>query len=202
MLTRKQPFTDTIASKSVGNQIERYNYSLTQTIIDEYVSSLKLFSTSTGLARLLTPPVDHFAVKLRDTKSFESYLNSIKPFCLELSYIKMNDRKIATARLTAPHLFENLGKCDILEIMEPRPEKSGKEPSKFDHIEVYNPNLAELEGRLGLLGIAYQPYQNPGHKALVLVINPQGQEIKFTDNHLLEIVKLQNKQGQGIEIKL
>lgn len=166
-----------------------------------YINSFRSFLIENSLSELLIPPVDHLAIKMKDAKEFEDLLLKINPLSSHISYTYMNNRKIAVAELINPISFGELGETNILEIMEPKPEKSGKDLVGFEHIEIYHPQFDEIEVELKAKNIAYEIKENKMHKSITLKINNNGQEIKYTNNRLKEIVKQELKLGNSIIIK-
>jgi predicted metalloenzyme YecM len=153
------------------------------------------------LKSLCNYPIDHMAIKAHGKNDYETYLHSVIQFSIPpTTYTPMDQRRIATAILNEPIDFSHFGSTSILEIIEPKPEKAETVDAKFDHIEIRNPNFEKIEKVLLRLNIPYKPYANPKHKALVIVINDQEQEIKFTNGNLAEIVKLELTEGKAIPL--
>ncbi len=141
------------------------------------------------------------AIKAEDTHQFDDYLGIFSPLSESMSYIEMNDRRLATAELINPLEFQTIGECRTLEIMEPRPEKVGMDIVGFEHIEMYHEPLEKIEETLKAKNIPYEFTSNPEHRALVVVINDKGQEIKFTDKSLAQIVARQVKDKEATIVK-
>jgi predicted metalloenzyme YecM len=172
-----------------------------QTSADEYTAALKRFLDTQGLTEYFIPPVDHLAVKATDAQDYMHYMELILPFSEEISYVPLNNRRLATAKLTNPISFGELGETVYLEIMEPRPEKVGKDFTGFEHIELLCKDFNAVESVLKAKNIPYEMCENPEHRALVLKINDLGQEIKFTDKSLGQIVLNQVDRNEAVVIK-
>lgn len=179
---------------------ERLTSELLQEHANAYFTKLVGFVEANNVADLLVVPVDHLAVKARDSLEYEELIKMIKPLSLELSYVEMDGRRLATAKLKTEVLFGDLGGSSFLELMEPRPGKEGVGFCGLDkgleHIEIFA-DLGKVRELLKRLGIIFEEQKNPNHKAVVLQINPEGQEVKFTDSRLGEIVAKQLQTGES-----
>jgi hypothetical protein len=113
----------------------------------------------------------------------------------------MNNRRISLATLNSPFDFKQLGTTQYLEIMEPKPEKAGQGLTGMEHIEIYAQNLNLVKVNVDAANIDYKYAENPSHKAIVIQINKEGQEVKFTDRHLSDIVKEEIDKGKATILK-
>jgi predicted metalloenzyme YecM len=165
------------------------------TYSDEVLAFLQQLSISH-----MVGPFDHLAIKAYDSADYESVIGAIRPACKSLSYIQMNNRRLATAHLREPIITRHFGACAWLEIMEPRPEKVGNDYVGFEHAEIFCKNFAALETLLKAKHIEYEFADNGAHRAYVLRINEAGQELKFTDTSLSIIVAHQTKEGISIPL--
>lgn len=178
-------------------KLSQFNQQTLQRQADSFLSSLSTFLEKYPQlkSQIKNYPIDHLAIKSFATEDYELFVESLKEYSQSLSYTPMDNRRIATAMLKKPIIFSELGKTNILEVIEPKPEKSEKTSARFDHIEIRNPNFEKIEKILKKLNIPYKPYANPKHKALVIEINDEEQEIKFTDGNLFEIVQKELTEG-------
>lgn len=153
-----------------------------------YLLSLRDFFYLHGIKHLLGP-IDHLAYKTADTGHFDYCLSCLEPICVRSHFVTMDNRKLATLELYKPINCEGLGETKLLELMEPRPEKVGKDFIGLEHAEIYHRNLAKIQKELEAQGVNYQVQKNPSHRTIVFPISRAGQEIKFTDRPLGEIIK-------------
>ena len=184
-------------------QLAAFDQTTLQQQADSFTISLQSFLRKyPTLAPLIeNHPIDHLAIKAYATEDYELYLKSAIPSSeLPVTATAMDDRRIATALLKKPISLSSFGETNVLEIIEPKPAKAETADARFDHIEIRNPEFVEIEKSLKELNIAYTPYENPKHKALVIVINDLGQEIKFTNGNLAEIVKTELAEGKAVEV--
>lgn len=96
--------------------------------ITEYAEALQAFRTEHDLPAEWFAVPDHLAVKCAGSADYESTIQTWLPLAAELSYVYLNDRRLATARLLGPLTVGEFGDIEWLEIMEPRPEKVGQAP--------------------------------------------------------------------------
>jgi predicted metalloenzyme YecM len=182
-----------------------FDIELLQKEIDEYCHTLDTFIRKFNLSHLIVDnPIDHFALKLTDSDHYQFFIDSLREHSHAMSFTPMNNRRIAFALLKEPLVFSLLkteNNCRVMEIIEPKPEKKGQTLVGFDHIEVYHQSLADIKEFLTIHEISYEDYENPNHKAVVIPINEKGQEIKFTDSRLEEIVQQQIADGSSVVIK-
>jgi predicted metalloenzyme YecM len=179
-----------------------FNQAVLQQQANNFAQSLNQFLDNyPELKSLCNYPIDHMAIKAHGKNDYETYINSVIQFSIPpITYTPMDQRRIATATLKEPIEFSHFGSATTLEIIEPKPEKAETADARFDHIEIRNPNFEEVEQVLNKLNIPYKPYANPKHKALVIVINDQQQEIKFTNGNLAEIVRQELNEGKAIRL--
>lgn len=153
-----------------------------------YLISLRDFFYLHGIKHLLGP-IDHFAYKTANTEHFDYCFSCLEPICVRSHFVTMSNRRLATLELYKPINCEGLGETKLLELMEPRPEKVGKDFIGLEHAEIYHRNLGRIQKELEAQRVNYEVQENPSHRTVVFPINRVGQEIKFTDRSLGEIIK-------------
>ena len=168
-----------------------------QEATDEYFERLRIFIDTYDLWELFDgATVDHVAIKLEDK---QDYLEHVESLSNESSWIistPMDDREISTAKLRDPMRLHGLGTTRIVEIMEPKPGKSGG--TGLDHIEVLSLSTFEdIRALLDSRNIRFTLYSNERHSAVVVQINDEGQEVKFTDGRLEDIALVQAACGES-----
>ncbi len=184
-------------------ELESFSFQNLQMLATEFSSSLEDFLTKhPEITPLIeNKPVDHLAIKSHYSKDYEEYIKTIKSHVQKpFLYTHMDQRRIAAAKLTDSINFSPFGFSNMIEIIEPKPEKAKTTDARFDHIEFLNPDLETIEHILSKHLIPFTRYQNPKHKALVVVINDKGQEIKFTDSRLKDIVLQEFNEKNATEI--
>lgn len=154
-----------------------------------------------SIEELLAPPVDHVAVKARDSVHYSEIVGGFLPKTTLASFTRMDGRQIATLELSSPIYLDELGETLFVEIMEPKPEKVGRDLVGLEHIEIYNPDLEGVMRVLDEKGVTYEDGGNLYHRTVVVKINEKGQEVKFTNGRLGEIVRRQTEDGIGVVVK-
>ncbi len=164
--------------------------------IEQYLHDLKIAFYAHGLVRLLGgKPVDHFAIKAIDTTEFEEYLKVYLTLCQRLSFTELNNRRLATGELYEGVQFSEFGSCSTLELMEPRPGSITTTYDRLDHIELRVDDLYEIQELLQQREMECELQNNGVHQAVVVIINERGQEVKFTNKGLVNIVTEQIASG-------
>jgi hypothetical protein len=131
---------------------------------------------------------DHLAVKCADGLDYVYRMEELMPDAVQASEIVMDNRRLATLQLITPVVVGGLGEISWLEVMEPRPEKVGKDLVGLEHMEFYYPDFDEVTALLAKYDIEFTLQQNPGHAWVNIVLNEQGQELKLNDRLLSETV--------------
>jgi hypothetical protein len=140
-------------------------------------------------------------VKLKGPDAYEDFLSEITLSANSIEYIKINDRRIATAILNYKIQVGTLGQTSYLEIMEPRPEKVGKDKVGVDHIEIVNEDIDTVEQELKQKKIEYSRTNNGHHEAIILIIDKLGHEIKITNKSIEQVLQEESQQGLLVKIK-
>ncbi len=169
-----------------------------QELLSNYSEEAKLFFYSYGLANLvIDKPIDHVAIKALNRETYEQYLDIYKPLSERLSSARINDRDLATVVLQKPLEAGTFGSVNLLEIIEPKPGAIATTYDLIDHIEIFTNNLEEAASILKNKDVLFKEKSNGGHNTLVIEINEWGQEVKFTDTPLGEIVDHELKAGSA-----
>lgn len=179
-----------------------FSEGLLKTEIQKYLITLFSFFRQNQLLDLLKGPVDHLAIKSANSQQFEIFLDSLKSFSESLSYVNLNNRRLATAILKNRYKFGDLGSSKILELMEPRPEKANRDFVGFEHIElrVSDSKLKSIVTQLKKSNLLLEFQHNPAHDAAVVRINNSGQEVKFSNKNLQEIIHHELTSGKSVKI--
>jgi hypothetical protein len=152
--------------------------------VNDYAATLSSFVREYDLPAEWFAVPDHVAVKGADKADFEALVEQFRPLSERISCIDMDNRRLATAQLTGDILVGAFGAVQWVEIMEPRPEKVGKDVVGFEHMEFYYPHFDRVIDVLNQKGIAYEMQKNPGHAWANIVLNEKGQELKLNDKPL------------------
>jgi hypothetical protein len=96
---------------------------------------------------------------------------------------------LAALHLISPQSVGDLGEVSWLEIMEPRPEKVGKDFVGLEHIEFYYPDFDEVREALDKYKVSYTQQNNPGHDWINIVLGEAGQEFKLNSRLLSDVVE-------------
>lgn len=163
--------------------------------IADYAESLRAFVDEHELPSDWFKVPDHIAIKGANAADFEAIMNSFKPLANQLSYIEMDGRRLGTAQIISPITIGTFGSVSWVEIMEPRPEKVGKDVVGMEHMEFYYPHFDEVKAALTERNIPFEQQQNPGHAWINIVINNSGQELKINDRLLADAVTEEIQKG-------
>lgn len=140
---------------------------------------------------------DHVAVKGRNASGFEELIALFRPLAERISCVNMDNRRLATAKLKEPLAVGEFGTVEWVEVMEPRPEKIGKDVVGFEHMEFYFPDFDAIRAVLDEKNISYEIEQNPGHQWVNIVINKSDQELKLNNRTLTKIVAKELGSGKA-----
>lgn len=138
---------------------------------------------------------DHLAIKCADGLDYVYRVEELLADAHQASEIIMDERRLATMELISPVIVGDLWKVSWLEIMEPRPEKVGKDVVGLEHIEFYYPDFDEVTRLLASYDIEFTLQHNPGHAWVNIVLNKQGQELKLNNRMLGETVAEELENG-------
>ncbi|HEX3095592.1 MAG TPA: VOC family protein [Patescibacteria group bacterium] len=164
-----------------------------QELLLSYAEEAKLFFYSYGLADLVVDvPIDHVAIKALNRKEYEEYIQMYQPLSKRISSTKVNNRDLATVVLQTPLDGGTFGPVELLEIMEPRPGVIATTHDLIDHIEIFKKDLNQIQEILKHKEVEFKMQSNEAHNAVVVEITEWGQEVKFTDRALLEIINTAN----------
>lgn len=146
---------------------------------------------------------DHVAVKDYNAKDYNRLIGELLPYTDLISEVQVNDRRIAAAKLLGEHAiqfvmsFNPYSMVEWIEVMETRPEDQSDEPPHLDHQEIFVPQgIIPVRSVLRRKNIAYLDQENPAHSWVSVIINPQADELKFTDRQLSDIVAADLKTGR------
>lgn len=174
---------------------EEYPEIMTQ--IFAYSEELREFIDNNALPEEWFEQPDHFAYKCRNGEHFEEVVQQVADDAASLSYVVLDNRKLASAELAMPVYAESFSNVSWLEIMQPRPEKEGSDVVGLDHMEFYYPDFETIEEVLTDRGIAYTLQSNPNHQWINVVINDAGQELKLNNKTLADIVRQEIADGEA-----
>ncbi|MDD5098780.1 MAG: VOC family protein [Candidatus Colwellbacteria bacterium] len=144
--------------------------------------------------------IDHIGIKAHDEADYKACLLSIMPIADMVYEIEMNNRKLAIIVLARP-LDSEGGAIRYIELMEPRPEKVGKDTVGLDHTEIYVFDFEKVAGLAEKAGEPYEYYDNGHHKALVFKIGEKNEEIKLSDTPMERVIEEELASGELKKIK-
>lgn len=164
-----------------------------------YGYELDLAVKEHDLPRELFNAPDHVAFKTYDSDGFDDFLNRLRGMAEELSYVRMDNRRIAAAWFAAPIAVKKFGEVHWLEVMEPRPKNVGMDIVGVEHMEFHYPDLDKTRQLLKNKGLPLIFESNFSHSWLSGIINGDlGLEVKFSDRKLSDIVAEGIKSGQAV----
>lgn len=127
---------------------------LEQESIRKFVDELVGFRDQHKLSELFSSRVDHLAIKMADSNDYERCVKDILSICSLMTEAQLNNRRIATAKLekkvNLTGSSQSLSSVEYLEIMEPRPEKVGKDLVGIDHCEIDIESFPQLRKELDI----------------------------------------------------
>lgn len=163
--------------------------------VEKFTEELEAFIERYELPKEWFKVPDHLAIKCADGLDYVYTVEELLPDAHQASEIVMDERRLATLQLTSPVLVGDLWKISWLEIMEPRPEKVGKDVVGLEHMEFYYPDFDEVTVLLAKYDIEFTLQTNPGHSWVNIVLNDSGQELKLNDRLLGDTVADELEDG-------
>lgn len=167
--------------------------------MDHYVRELENFIEAHNLPETWFAQPDHIAIKCADDMDYEDTMQEFKDDAEQMTEVRMHGRRLGTVKLISGVALGNFGDVRWIEVMEPRPEKIGKDIIGFDHTEFYVPGFKGILMTFNHRGIHYvMPTDNPEHKSINVIINKvTDHELKFTDRSLADIVTSELRDGKS-----
>lgn len=167
--------------------------------VADYATALQKFRTDNDLPSEWFAQPDHLAIKCAGPVDYEQTVQNWLPQAASLSYAPLNNRRLASVRLSQPLVVGNNGAVEWLEIMEPRPEKVGKDPVGIDHMEFLFADFEAASTVLRAKNIPFEQEQNPLHEWLSIFA--YGHEFKLNNSVLAQIVATNIKTGDATVLK-
>ncbi len=167
--------------------------------VTEYAAALEKFRKDNDLPYEWFATPDHLAVKCADAADYEQTVQVWLPRAKSLSYISLNNRRLASVELLEPIAVGSNGQVVWVEIMQPRPEKEGKDPVGIDHMEFLFPDFVAVTTVLQAKNIPVEQDENPQHKWLSIMAN--GHEFKLNDQVLAKVVAANLASGVATVVK-
>jgi len=172
---------------------------------DNYRIDLERLIKLKELPRFWFEHLDHVAFKAYNPNDYQRLIEQFKPMSWQISEVEMDGRYIAAARLLGKHALDlsmlpwlEDTYVDTVELMLARPEDQGDDRIRFDHLEAFRPyGLLPTKKVLERKAIPYKPQSNDSHSWISVLVNNQGQEIKFSDRSLLDIVDSDIESGRA-----
>jgi len=171
----------------------------------EYRPKVERFIKLNKLPRHWFLEQDHVAFKAYNPQDYEVLVKQFKPASEQISEVHMDGRQIAVAKLLdwlgidmtlsfsgEPHFL------DLVELMLARPEDQSDEPVKLDHEEIYfERGIIPIRTVLRRKGLNPLDQENDAHSWVSVIMNDEGDELKFTDRRLEDINAEDLKTGRA-----
>jgi hypothetical protein len=162
--------------------------------LGDYAQKLSEFERrGNNLARRWLDEPDHVAIKAFNSRAYESLLAQVEAQMEvddNIIVAELNERRIATAFLTGGLAVGEFGEVHMLEIMEPRPERVGKDKVGLDHVEFLVTDLVGVQRHLRRGQVSFEHQVNSSHEFVSVRFGESHEhEVKFTDTSLADIVK-------------
>lgn len=165
--------------------------------LEAYLGDLEDFIDYYDLPEEWFGAPDHIAVKCVDADDYEATIASYEPQAEQMTYVVMDGRRLATVKLARSLAIASFGDVSWVEVMEPRPEKVGKDVVGLEHAEFTFTDFVAVRDTLNDRNIKYEDQSNPGHTWINIVLNEKGQELKVNDRPLSAIVEHELELGQA-----
>ncbi len=147
---------------------------------------------------------DHIAIKCRDGEHFIETMEEFRPVSRAITYIYKSERRLGTAMLLSGLSIGWLGKVEIVEIMEPKPENVGRDIVGVEHMEFFYPDFAAAQAFLQTQAterdqeVSHElDLSSSVHQTLVLPFG-DGYEIKLNNRTLADIIPEELASGEAI----
>ena len=164
--------------------------------LEKYLEELEDFVDRYSLPAEWFEVPDHVAVKCADAADYEAAVESFRPVAEQITEMKMSGRRLGSVKLLKGLAVASFGEVLWVELMEPRPEKLGKDVVGLEHMEFYFPDFETISDVLEQRSIYHKVQSNPGHRWVNIVINDKGQEFKLNDLTLADVVEDELKEGK------
>lgn len=172
-------------------------YADIMTQIFAYGEELRNFVDDHALPEEWFNEPDHVAYKCRDEQHFDHVLQEASHDVQSMSYVEIDNRRIAGAEVEQSVYLESFGTINWLEIIQSRPEKLGQDIVGLEHVEFYWPELESAEEVLRDRGIPYELQSNEQSQWLSIIITEFGHELKLTNTRLANIVRDSMADGEA-----
>jgi hypothetical protein len=163
--------------------------------IGRYAKVLQDFITQHELPPEWFRVSDHVAIKCEDGFDYEHVVEELLPDTTQASQVELDGRRLGALWLTSDIPIGDITRVTWVEIMEPRPEKVGKDMVGVEHVEFYYPDFEEITDILDEKEVPYELQQNPGHAWVNITLNDQGLELKLNNRVLADVVEEELDQG-------
>lgn len=149
-----------------------------------YSSALKDFLDSNHFNELVVG-LDHAAWKAKDAIQYARMIEEAQKRSVKIVQTVLNGRRISIATFYSP-LQIGSHRTNQLEIMEPKPGTKGS--GKLDHVELLARDFGAVVQKGAELGV---DVNDNGHHKTVAFIMENGQEVKFTDRPISQVISTQ-----------
>lgn len=139
---------------------------------------------------------DHIAFKAYDKEQYQAMMNATRGYSVRQTVCAQGGRVLGTTELSDPIGLGVFGEIDWVEIMEPRPEKVGKDPVGLDHVEFCFGDFDTVTRVLGLRAILFERQQNESHAWVSFFAD--GIEVKLNDGDLATVVADELEDGRAV----
>ena len=165
-----------------------------------YGEALRDFVDQYNLPEEWFEQLDHAAFKCKNSEHFDEVLMQATDDADQLSFVAMDGRRLAGAHLEEPVYVESFGYFEWLEIMQPRPERVGKDIVGLEHLEFYWPDFEAAEEVLRDRGIQFEMQHNDSQQWISIILNNFGHELKLCNRTLADIVQEELANGDAESI--
>lgn len=146
---------------------------------------------------------DHIAIKCATRTEFERQIEELRAYTTEpIKGKDMHGRTLGTVVLADAISIGSFGAVNIVEVMEPRPEKANAETTRFEHAEFYFPDFAGVVPLLNESGISHDMSDdNPMHRCIEeIIISDELFELKLNDRQLGDIVGEETLKSENYDL--
>jgi hypothetical protein len=163
-----------------------------------YGQRLRHFSELYDIPPGLFDEPDHIVFKAADPVDFSDKVKTIRLWTEgeSVAFTQLDWRFLAAAQMVIPLALWEHKYVDWVEVMESR-ESEGQDYAGLEYAGFYYPDINYAQILLNSRSIDAQKYYDESHnwRWLNVVINEAGQEVRFSDTKLVEVVESELEDG-------
>jgi hypothetical protein len=164
----------------------------------DYGNRLQHFRDSYDIPPGLFNEPDHVVFKTADQVDFADKTRAIRPFAEagQVAFAEINWRFLAAAQMIVPLTLWGTKRVGWVELMEPKSNGEYEYPG-LEYAAFYYPNVMYAQIILNSRRIDSEMHCDEARnwRWLNVVMNKEGQEVRFSDTKLVEVVESELEDG-------